>query len=99
MSTRCLFRGAQAASLLASAACRGRVMASIQEIDVQVGCRQAAGNYRLTACAPQNWLQDAALIVTVLLAFHGLVFGQTQPLDLALPTDNDALFQGGGPEF
>jgi len=74
-------------------------MASIQEIDVQVGCRQAAGNYRLVACAPQNWLQDAALIVTVLLALHGPVFGQTQPLDLALPTDNDALFQGGGPEF
>jgi hypothetical protein len=28
----------------------------------------------------------------------GLI-GQTQPLNLALPTDNDALFRGGGPDF
>lgn len=27
------------------------------------------------------------------------MFGETQPLDLALPTDNDALFHGAGPEF
>jgi murein DD-endopeptidase MepM/ murein hydrolase activator NlpD len=34
-----------------------------------------------------------------LFSFALGLMGQKQPLDLALPTDNDALFRGGGPDF
>lgn len=33
------------------------------------------------------------------ISTSGSASGQSQPLDLVLPTDNDALFHGGGPEF
>jgi hypothetical protein len=48
------FWGAQAASLFISAACRDALR--LRRGDVLEGCRQAAGNYRLAACAPQNQL-------------------------------------------
>lgn len=38
-----------------------------------------------------------AIALLVILPVMGL--SQTEPLNLALPTDNDAIFHGGGPEF
>src|SRR5207247_9285069 len=46
--------GAQAASLLVLAACRGRETASPQNSASNDVAGRAAGNYRLAACAPQN---------------------------------------------
>ena len=43
-----------------------------------------------------NWFAAAIVISTVSIA---VATAQTQPLDLVLPTDNDALFRGGGPDF
>ena len=42
----------------------------------------------------------AALFTLSLIAtFSGAGHGQSEPLNLVLPTENDAIFRGGGPEF
>ena len=64
--------------------------------------RRAAERYRLAACAPQKrrkprrWLP---VIFVVLFWLNFATAAQNQALDLILPTDNDALFRGGGPAF
>jgi murein DD-endopeptidase MepM/ murein hydrolase activator NlpD len=45
----------------------------------------------------RRFLARCALLAGVSLA--GVVSGETEPLNLVLPTDNDALFLGGGAEF
>ena len=72
-------------------------MASMREVNVQV----VAGNYRLAACAPQKYLRCCLCLLFLLLFIdtRSSAVAQSQPLDLVLPTDNDALFHGGGPDF
>ncbi|HEY2615684.1 MAG TPA: M23 family metallopeptidase [Chthoniobacterales bacterium] len=41
----------------------------------------------------------ALCAIALMLSFSIAGRSQTEPLNLALPTDNDALFRGGGPEF
>jgi murein DD-endopeptidase MepM/ murein hydrolase activator NlpD len=45
----------------------------------------------------RRFLAHCAVLAGVSLA--GVVSGETEPLNLVLPTDNDALFRGGGAEF
>src|ERR1043166_1219431 len=49
----------------------------------------------------RRYNQQSRLLLTLFLAsFVSLtVAAQSPALDLILPTDNDALFHGGGPEF
>ncbi len=64
--------------------------------------RQAAECYRLAACAPQKqsrWQRRSVLAFVLLLLSNASMLGQNQLIDLVLPTDNDALFSGGGPAF
>jgi murein DD-endopeptidase MepM/ murein hydrolase activator NlpD len=67
------------------------------------GSRQAAANYKLAACAPRqqrkrlHW--PMAVAFTLLVYSNASMFAQNQTVDLALPTDNDALFRGDGPAF
>jgi murein DD-endopeptidase MepM/ murein hydrolase activator NlpD len=66
------------------------------------GSRQAAANYRLAACAPQKQKRQRCWFVVafaLLLLSNSSMLARSQVVDLALPTDNDALFRGGGPEF
>ena len=66
------------------------------------GSRQAAANYRPAACAPQkhkNRLRSFIVVFASLLWSNISVLAQNQVVDLALPTDNDALFRGDGPAF
>jgi murein DD-endopeptidase MepM/ murein hydrolase activator NlpD len=44
-------------------------------------------------------LPPSFILIPLLLATHRYALAQTQPLDLVLPTDNEALFHGGGPDF
>src|SRR4030095_3723515 len=46
-------------------------------------------------------MRSFAAVVSLLLLFHFSMMAQTERsvLDLVLPTDNDALFSGGGPAF
>jgi murein DD-endopeptidase MepM/ murein hydrolase activator NlpD len=64
---------------------------------------KVAEHYRLAACAPQKWKQRCARWFSIVLAllFYSQVpiLAQSDALDLVLPTDNDALFHGGGPAF
>src|SRR5207237_3504166 len=43
------------------------------------------------------FLARCSILAGVSLA--GIVSGETEPLNLVLPTENDALFRGGGAEF
>src|SRR6202162_5377771 len=64
--------------------------------------RQAAECYRLAACAPQKrsrWQRWSVFAFALLLLSKVSMLGQAQLIDLALPTDNDALFRGDGPAF
>src|ERR1017187_4055716 len=45
----------------------------------------------------RRFLARCAMLAGLSLA--GIVSGETEPLNLVLPTDNDALFRGGGAEF
>ena len=68
------------------------------------GSRQAAANYRPVAYAPQNQkcrLRWFTVAFALLLWSNNSIEAQTKKatLDLVLPTDNDALFHGGGPAF
>src|SRR5437667_5359700 len=69
----------------------------------KAGSRQAAANYRLAACALQKqsrWQRWSLLAFVLLLLWSNVsVLAQNQGVDLVLPTDNDALFRGGGPAF
>ena len=68
------------------------------------GSRQAAANYRLPQLRdapqkqskPQRW---SVVAFALFLWSNVSMLAQNQVVDLALPTDNDALFQGGGPAF
>jgi murein DD-endopeptidase MepM/ murein hydrolase activator NlpD len=44
-------------------------------------------------------LVAARYAIALVASLPAMVQGQTELLNLALPTDNDALFRGGGPEF
>src|SRR5438445_12220283 len=44
-----------------------------------------------------NYPLTVTFLTFALIRFTAM--GQNQPLDLVLPTDNDALFSGGGPAF
>ena len=44
-----------------------------------------------------RWVARFAFLL--LASFPALAQSQSEPLNLALPTDNDAIFRGGGPEF
>src|SRR5438046_3213319 len=39
------------------------------------------------------------LVVLLLAILPGVVHSQPEPLNLALPTENDAIYRGDGPEF
>jgi len=43
--------------------------------------------------------RGAGCAVVLLALLPGIVQSQPEPLNLALPTDNDAIYRGGGPEF
>ena len=45
----------------------------------------------------RRFLARCSILAGVSLA--GIVSGETEPLNLVLPTENDALFRGGGAEF
>ncbi len=89
----------------ASAGCQpavgGNILAYVIDLTNSVRpSRHAVETNRPAACAPQNqnarWL---GLMIATMLSAQVAAFGQSQHLDLVLPTDNDALFHGGGPEF
>ncbi|MEY2487924.1 MAG: murein DD-endopeptidase [Verrucomicrobiota bacterium] len=64
--------------------------------------RQAAANYRLAACAPRRLIARSSwpvITLALLLCPNFLILAQDHVLNLALPTDNDALFRGGGADF
>jgi murein DD-endopeptidase MepM/ murein hydrolase activator NlpD len=42
---------------------------------------------------------EARCVLVLLASLLSLVQSQAEPLNLALPTDNDAILRGGGPEF
>lgn len=44
-------------------------------------------------------VRPAIFLLIFVAAFRALARAQSHPLDLALPTDNDAIFRGGGAEF
>ncbi|MEY2527871.1 MAG: murein DD-endopeptidase [Verrucomicrobiota bacterium] len=63
---------------------------------------EAAKCYGPTACAPQkqkNRVHGFIVVFALLLWSNLSMLGQSQLVDLALPTDNDALFRGDGPAF
>jgi len=63
---------------------------------------RAAEYRRPAACAPRNrsCQSRAIMLGFVLFAFSNFpILAQNQTLDLILPTDNDALFSGGGAAF
>ena len=70
--------------------------------DCHSDSQQARANYRPAAYAPRKrsrqwwWL---IAIFALLLWSNVSMFAQNQVVDLALPTDNDALFRGDGPAF
>jgi len=69
-------------------------------IDVR-GSRQAAANYRLAACAPRKKKRLCFLMAGLVSLLSSDIFigAQRDIVDLALPTDNDALFRSDGPAF
>src|SRR5260370_40884233 len=44
-------------------------------------------------------MRSLVVALTALVVCNFSMEAQSESLDLALPTDNDALFRGGGPEF
>src|SRR3984893_2515473 len=76
--------------------------ASAELRNIPSGSRQVAANYRPAACAPQKQKRRLCRFIVVfalLLCSNTSVFAQHEIVDLALPTDNDALFRGDGPAF
>jgi murein DD-endopeptidase MepM/ murein hydrolase activator NlpD len=72
----------------------------------RASCRNAFGGvaerYRLAACAPlkqRQRLHWSSIAFALLLWSKVPALAQNQVVDLVLPTDNDALFHGGGPAF
>src|SRR5438477_7106924 len=66
------------------------------------GSRLAAANYRLAACAPQKQKRQRCwylVAFALLLLSNFAMLAQNEVVDLALPTDNDGLLRGGGPQF
>lgn len=64
--------------------------------------RQAADDYRLAACAPRkrNVISHLlAIAIGMLLVGSAIPAIASDVVDIALPTDNDALFRGDGPAF
>ena len=65
--------------------------------------RVFSGQFRPDNATARKWRYSnscrAVTALALLIWSSSMTFGQTQPLDLVLPTDNDALFRGGGPDF
>src|SRR4051812_12646058 len=57
------------------------------------------GDHRLAACAPSVPALRALGIAALIVLNCCSVFAAAEPLGLALPTDNDAIFRGDGPAF
>jgi murein DD-endopeptidase MepM/ murein hydrolase activator NlpD len=91
--------GSLAECIFARSATR-RALATLR--DCHSGSRQAGANYRPAAYAPRKRRRRRWWFIAVFalpLWSNVSVLAQNQVVDLALPTDNDALFRGGGPAF